>query len=101
MAVPEYQSIPIAVGARKQIGHSKIFRIVRGRQDCYDYVVPSNPRSAEQQWWRGVCALAVGLWQALTGGEKEEWDEYARRADGFSGYHCFVSAYLRQYAGLL
>jgi len=55
---------------------------------------PDNPQYENQQIWRGSFADAVAAWQALTAGQKREYDIIAIRKRR-CGYHFFVSQYLK------
>lgn len=90
--------IPLGLAIRKQIANTYIFRVKHGQQERYDYVVPGDPKSEEQQHNRGILRLAVQRWKSLSEGEQWEWDEWAKEISArASGFNLFCGRYLRDY----
>ena len=96
-----FDGIPQGTEVRGTIGKTTTFRVHRGRQISYSYVVSSNPRTTLQQHWRGVFRCAMYAWSAFTEEEKKLLEQQARQDHFYSGFLTHMSAYLRGYKAWL
>jgi hypothetical protein len=78
-------------------GIFQVRRTWHGLQNVYEkYYVPYNPKTPEQQAWRGVFALAIESWQALTNEEKSVYNKL-KYPTKMSGYNRFIHYYMIGY----
>lgn len=109
MAFPAFQNVPLGVQARGTINKTKTYRVRHGNgyygseiekiyQDTMNYYVTADPKTAQQQTWRGIFADAVAGAKALTEEQKEPYREQARKEGGQSWISVFIREYLNEHA---
>ena len=67
----------------------------RGREYMRPYLVPRNPDTPAQRAVRGSFRDAVHAWQAMSTGEKNQWN-FRARYKAATGYNLFMSHYMKQ-----
>lgn len=82
---------------RGMLAGDTVYREVDGETQVYAYVPAGNPRTAEQQSWRGVFAHGVARWHDLTVAVKNVYRRRAARRGGCSGFNVWMSDYLLAY----
>jgi len=110
--IPSITGLPLGSSARKSIGlivagalTRVTFRVRRNNgaaggvagmiyQDCFTYVVPTNPRSGAQQGQRGVFHDGVASWQALSEAEKDIYRDRVKRLRFATGFTLYMSEYM-------
>ena len=87
----------MSMSASKQLGKALIYKTRGSRNYVTRYNKPGgqNPftPSASQEEKRDLYFLANGLWDAMTDGEKAEWNEQAQASGkNISGWNYFLKA---------
>lgn len=73
-----------------------VYYIAYGKQWKRLYLIPEDPKTAEQLIRRSIFASAVATWQGFTELEKDTWKKKANRSGtALPGYQFFLSWYLR------
>lgn len=74
---------------RGRMGH-RVYYMRNGRICSRSRVIPSNPRSKNQQAGRSRFALLVKRWRSLDGIQRARWNHRARGLN-MSGYNLYIS----------
>lgn len=81
--------------ARGQLGKALVYSVWKGIKYVRQYVIPSNPDTANQQTIRGYFTTAVDAYQAENANTKSAWETYAESlANPQSGFNAYVGKYI-------
>lgn len=82
----------LSLDASGKIADSLVFMKWKGINDVRQYVIPSNPRTADQQAQRGRLASAVALWHSIPFSDDDlaAWNLLASNYGSMSGFNVFV-----------
>ncbi len=85
-----------SLDARGKIANTLVYAIWKGLNYCRQYVIPSNPNTADQQTIRGYFTDAVAAYQAEHQATKDAWNA-AVKALGWamSGFNYYVAEYIK------
>lgn len=61
---------------RGKIGNS-VFTANRAGNNLRNYVVPSNPKTADQDFIRGIFSIVAGLWFSISAATRSSWTAFA------------------------
>ncbi len=67
----------LSIGASGTIAKTQVYASWRGIPYVRRYVVPSNPRSPEQEETRGVFTYLNGLWKSMSADVQAPWTAFA------------------------
>ncbi len=106
----EYYDFGIGVEARGSIAKTKTYRVRTGNghygtilgkkyQDEMDYKVVRDPKTEDQQAWRGIFADSVASALLLTEEQREPYKKTAQEEGGQSWISVFIREYLEEQDG--
>ena len=84
-----------SLDARGKIANTLVYAIWKGLNYCRQYVIPSNPNTADQQVIRGYFSDAVAAYQAEDQATKDAWNAaIAALGAPMSGFNYYVGKYI-------
>lgn len=89
----------LSFGAGGQIGKTQVYSKWRGIGYARRYVVPANPRTAEQQLTRGAFAQLREMWKVAPPEQKAPWDAFAQGRP-FLGFNKYIGENIRVLRGM-
>jgi len=88
----------LSFDARGQIGKSQVYSSWKGRAYARRYVVPANPKSAEQTKTRSTFAWLQSVYKVLPAAVKDGWGAYANTSR-ITGANAFLKGNLSNLRG--
>ncbi|MBA7482587.1 hypothetical protein ES707_18079 [subsurface metagenome] len=86
-----------SLGATGQIAKTLVYMTWKGIADVRSYVIPANPKTADQQQQRGYFTAAIDAWHVdgYTEDDVKAWNLYAlAQKVAASGFNMFVRLYV-------
>lgn len=81
--------------ARGQLGKAIVYTMWKGINVVRRYIIPHNPKTADQVTQRGYFSDAVENWQGFESGTKDNWDADAiAKGKVMSGFNWHNSRYI-------
>lgn len=88
----------LSFGAGGQIAQVQVYANWKGRPYARQYVIPSNPNTADQQSTRNVFVAANRIWKTAPALFVAPWDRFAT-GQVLTGRNAFVSSYISNLRG--
>lgn len=93
----------MSFGASGKLGNSIVFAVWKGVPTARQYIVPSNPQTADQVAQRDTMTSVVSAWRrpALAAAIKSAWNKLAAvKTVAMSGFNAFTSNLVKALNGL-